>query len=171
MQEQDKTREQLKRELADAKELIARLERSLSMEKLAAEALEETKNLYRNLYDIAPLAFVIWDLECKITDWNRAAERIFGWSREEVLGRNFFEFLIPEDAQFQVETIVEALLQDKLPNQSTNKNLTKSGQVILCEWNNAIRYSSEGRVLGAISLGLDITERGETKDVLLERER
>ena len=38
MQEQDKTREQLKRELADAKELIAMLERSLSMEKLAAEA-------------------------------------------------------------------------------------------------------------------------------------
>jgi len=75
------------------------------------------------------------------------------------LGRNFFEFLIPEDAQFQVDTAVTALLQNELPNQNINENLTKSGKVILCEWNNAIRYNSAGRPIGAISLGLDISER------------
>ena len=43
MQEKDRTKERLEKELADAKEIIAKLERSLSMERLAAEALEETK--------------------------------------------------------------------------------------------------------------------------------
>ncbi len=171
MEGKNATKDQLMKELADSKKLIDTLKRSLEMKGLEAEALHETRNLYRNIYDIAPMAFVIWDLACKITDWNATAERIFGWSREEVLGHNFFEFLIPDDAQFQVETVVDALLQNELPSQNINENLTKSGQVILCEWNNAIRYDSEGQVIGAISLGLDITERRKAEEALQEGER
>lgn len=165
------TKDRLLKELTEAKKLIETLERSLEMKELEAEALHETRNLYRNIYDVAPVAFVIWDLDCNITDWNKTAERIFGWSREEVLGRNFFEFLVPEEAQFEIETVVNALLQNELPNQNINENLTKSGQIILCEWNNTIRYDSEGRVIGAISLGLDITERRKAEEALQEGER
>jgi len=171
MKEKGRTKDQLMKELADSKKLIQTLKRSLEMKALEAEALLETRNLYRNIYDIAPLAFVVWDLDCKITDWNETAEKIFGWPREEVLGHNFFEFLIPDDVQFQVETVVDALLQNELPSQNINENLTKSGQAILCEWNNAIRYDNEGRAIGAISLGLDITERRKTEEALEEGER
>jgi PAS domain S-box-containing protein len=164
MVKEEATAAELLSELIRARKRMAELERSLSMKNLAEEALRETKELYRNIYDIAPLAFVIWDLHCRITDWNKTAEEIFGWSREEVLGRNFFEFLIPENAQFQVDTVVTALLQNELPNQSINENLTKSGKVILCEWNNAIRYDSAGRAIGAISLGLDITARKQAEE-------
>jgi len=167
---EDETPAELLNELTCARKRIAELERSLSMRELAEEALREIKELYRNIYDIVPLAFVIWDLECRVTDWNKTAEKVFGWSREEVLGRNFFEFLIPEDAQFQVDTAVTALLQNELPNQSINENLTKSGKVILCEWNNAIRYNSAGRPIGAISLGLDISERKQV-DTEIRRAR
>ncbi len=123
------------------------------------EALRRSEERYHNVYNTAPLAFVIWDLDCLVTDWNECAERIFGWSREEVVGRNFFEFLIPEEARPQVQEIVDNLLQGELPSHSINENMTKSGEIILCEWNNSILYDTEGRVEGALSLALDITDR------------
>lgn len=131
----------------------------------------ESDRRYRDVYDIAPLAFVIWDRECRITDWNKRAEEMFGWTREEALGRNFFDFLIPENVRFQIKEVVEALLDERLPIKNINENLTKSGDVILCEWNNAIRYDDEGRIIGAISLALDITEQRRAEGAIQEQER
>ncbi|MGB5923318.1 MAG: PAS domain S-box protein, partial [Syntrophobacteria bacterium] len=130
------------------------------------EALRRSEERYRNVYDTAPLAFVIWDRDCRITGWNNSAERMFGWSREEVIGSNFFEFLIPERARPHVEEIVASLLQGKLPSHSINENLTKGGEIILCEWNNSILYDSEGRFDGAISLALDTTGHRRSEEAL-----
>jgi PAS domain S-box-containing protein len=121
---------------------------------------------YRNVYNIAPLAFVIWDNNCKVVDWNKKAEIIFGWSKEEVLGRNFFDFLIPDNVRPKVEDIVKLLLDGNLQRYSVNENRTKKGKIILCEWNNSILYDDEGQVQGAMSLALDITEQKHAQDEL-----
>ncbi|RJP24770.1 MAG: PAS domain-containing sensor histidine kinase [Candidatus Abyssobacteria bacterium SURF_5] len=134
-------------------------------------ARTESERLYRNIYAIAPLAFVIWDLDCRVIDWNERAEKMFGWKREEIIGQNFFEFLIPETVQFEVKDVVSALLNRELPITHINENLTKSGKLILCEWNNAIRYDNEGHVIGALSLALDITERKRAEQALQEQDR
>jgi PAS domain S-box-containing protein len=136
----------------------------------AEQALRRSERRYRNVYDTAPLAFVIWDRDCHITDWNRHAEKTFGWSADEVLGRNFFEFLIPDEARPQVDKIVDDLLQGILPSHSINENLTKDGRIILCEWNNSFRYDAENRVVGGISLALDITEKMRADEKLRESE-
>jgi PAS domain S-box-containing protein len=130
------------------------------------EALRRSEERYRNVYNTAPLAFVIWDRDCCITGWNKCAEKFFGWSREEVIGRNFFEFLIPQRTRPHVDEIVASLLRGELPNTSINENLTKGGEIVLCEWNNSILYDSEGRVEGAISLALDITDRRRSEEAL-----
>ncbi|RJP75683.1 MAG: PAS domain S-box protein [Candidatus Abyssobacteria bacterium SURF_17] len=171
MEKHEKTKAQLLNELDEARRRIAELEQSERIRQLAEEALQESERRYRDLYTIAPLAFVIWDRDCRVIDWNKRAEQMFGWSREEVVGRNFFEFLIPEGARFTVEVVVDALLQGRLPSRSINENLTKGGQILLCEWNNSIRYDKDGRVAGAISLALDITERKRSEDALRETER
>jgi PAS domain S-box-containing protein len=121
---------------------------------------------YLNVYKTAPLAFVIWDNDCKIVDWNKQAKNIFGWSKEEVLGRNFFNFLIPENVRPKVGEIVNALLKGNLQRHSINENYTKSGKVILCDWNNSILYDKQGKVQGAISLALDITDQRENQEQL-----
>ena len=140
MEDSHKSNAELLKELAEARKRISDLEKAETIRSLAEEALHETERLYHEIYNIAPLAFVIWDSNCRITDWNKRAEELFGWTREEVLGRNFFEFLIPDTAQIQVEDTVNAVLQQELPNHQINENLTKSGEVILCEWNNSIRW-------------------------------
>jgi PAS domain S-box-containing protein len=133
--------------------------------------LEESERKYRSVYSSAPLAFVIWDRDCRIVDWNEQAERLFGWSFEEVQGRSFFDLIIPDSSRALVEQIVEALLSGELPRQVVNENITKDGRVILCEWNNEIRYDALGRVVGAISLGLDISMRHQAEQDLRESEQ
>lgn len=166
-----KTKKDLAQELAETQKKIAELENMLPQQRPARCELTESERRYFDVYNIAPLAFVLWDRECRITDWNDRAEKMFGWKREEVLGRNFFDFLIPETVQFQVKDVVESLLRGELPGSHINENLTKSGKIILCEWNNATEYDDEGNVIGAISLALDITERRQAEKALQEKER
>ncbi|MES0363865.1 MAG: PAS domain S-box protein, partial [Desulfobacteria bacterium] len=130
------------------------------------EALRESEERYRNVYETAPLAFVVWDRECRVMDWNQCSEETFGWSREEILGRNFFEFLVPESERPRVEDAVDNLLQGRVERDVVNENVTKTGETILCRWNNSILRDREGRIIGAISLGLNITDRKRAEDAL-----
>lgn len=136
-------------------------------QKRTDETLRQSEERYRSVYDTAPLAFVIWDRDCRVTGWNERAEKIFGWSREEILGQNFFEFLIPESARPRIEDVVNALLKGEIEPDVVNENLTKSGQVIVCQWSNSIRYDSSGNILGVISMGYDITEKKRMEEELM----
>ena len=166
MKKEDKPKEQFTNEEEELRHESLELGEPKRERIPVKEALRRSEERYHNVYNTAPLAFVIWDRDCRITDWNECAEKFFGWSREEVIGRNFFEFLIPQRTRPHVEEIVASLLRGELPNTSINENLTKGGEIVLCEWNNSILYDSEGRVEGAISLALDITDRRRSEEAL-----
>ena len=145
--------------------------RDITERKRAEEALRESEERFRNVYDTAPLAFVLWDRQCRITGWNDQAQKIFGWSRAEALGRSFFDFLVPESARPHIQGVVEQLLRGQLVRNVVNENLTKNGRTLLCEWNNSVLYDRDGEVIGAISLGLDITERKSLQAQLLQAQK
>jgi PAS domain S-box-containing protein len=63
---------------------------------LAQETLRESEQLARGIIDTALDAFVQMDDDGTISDWNSQAEKIFGWSRSEALGRNLGELIIPD---------------------------------------------------------------------------
>jgi len=132
--------------------------------KQAEKELRESEERFRNVYETAPLAFVVWDLDTNVTDWNKKAEECFGWTKEEVIGNNFFDFLIPEKDRPRVVDVVNSLLNGELKSHSINDNLTKGGEIITCEWNNSTLHDNDGNIIGAISLGLDITERKRVEE-------
>ncbi len=138
--------------------------------KRAEHELQLSESRYRSVYETAPLAFVVWGLDTKITDWNQCAEQIFGWSRREVLGKSFFDIIIPDFVRGDVEAIISGIDEGEIQSHAINENLTKNGHVITCEWNNAILRNGNGKVIGAISLGLDITEKVKVEQALRERE-
>jgi PAS domain S-box-containing protein len=70
--------------------------RDMTETRLAQETLRESEQLARGIIDTALDAFVQMDDNWIISDWNPQAEKIFGWSRSEVLGRNLSELIIPE---------------------------------------------------------------------------
>ena len=135
------------------------------------EALQTSEARLRRVYNTAPLAFVVWDMETRITDWNKKAEEVFGWSKQEVVGQSFFDIIVPEKARRHVKMVVDRLRNGNLTSHSINANLTKDGRTITCEWNNALLHDNDGNIIGAISIGLDITERLQSEKALQKSEQ
>jgi PAS domain S-box-containing protein len=68
--------------------------RDMTENRLAQETLRESEQLARGIIDTALDAFVQIDQRGSILNWNSQAEAIFGWPREQVLGKNFIELVI-----------------------------------------------------------------------------
>ncbi len=132
--------------------------------------LQESEERYRNIYNTAPLAFVIWDTDLRVTHWNNRAEEIFGWKEEEVINHSLYDFLIPEKRRNSFKEVMDTLLHGHLPSHLTEENLTKSGNSIICEWNNSVTKNSRGDITGGISLALDITERKQMEESIRKLE-
>ncbi|HEC19664.1 MAG TPA: PAS domain S-box protein [Gammaproteobacteria bacterium] len=109
-----------------------------------------------------PLGVIEWDTDFRVTDWNPAAERIFGFSKEEALGKTAKELIIPDDFLPHVDGIWQALLENRGGSRSTNGNLTKDGTAITCDWYNTPLVTDDGKVIGVASLVSDVTERINT---------
>lgn len=159
VQAETKGRDELKALEESFNGMIGNLHESVIARKSAEEDKHLSEERYRSVYSTAPLAFILWDQDCKILDWNDQAESIFGWSKDEVLGKSFKDFLVPEAHQSEVDDIVDQLMDGKLRNESENQNMTKGGEVIWCHWHNSIQHGVDGSIIGALSLGLDVTQR------------
>jgi PAS domain S-box-containing protein len=68
----------------------------ISARKHAEEALRAREEEFRRILETAQDAFVAMDADGRITDWNRQAEDVFGWPRDEALGRSLADTIIPE---------------------------------------------------------------------------
>ncbi|MDY3560720.1 PAS domain-containing protein [Gemmata sp. JC673] len=117
-----------------------------------------------------PLAYVLYDAELRYADWNPAAEAIFGYTRDEILGRPLMD-LVPPDAHAQVAAVRDRLLAGDLAARSINRNVTRSGAVILCEWYNTPLRRPDGTFLGILSMAQDVTEQVRTQEALRLKEQ
>lgn len=100
-----------------------------------------------------------WDREFKVRYWNPAAERIFGYTREEAQNRWAPELIIPKSIHSEIDSVWNALLNQSGGSYNTNENITKDGKTIICEWFNTPLVDNNGNVTGVMSLANDVTER------------
>lgn len=113
-----------------------------------------------------PLAVIEWRLEDGlITAWNPAAERIFGFRADEVVGLRRADLIMAEDDP-QLRAILEGR-GEGAGARHTNRNRTKDGRVILCEWYNTVLIDEAGRATGGAALALDVTARQRAVEALL----
>jgi PAS domain S-box-containing protein len=127
--------------------------------KSAEEALRVSRVKLTFLLEQALLGVIEWDTDFRVTEWNPAAEAIFGYSREEAVGRRGTDLIVPEEVWAEVDAVWESLLQQTGGRLHTNENVTKDGRAILCEWVNAPLTDDSGAVVGVIALVRDVTER------------
>jgi PAS domain S-box-containing protein len=92
--------------------------RDVTERKLAeTEPADEHRRLAFHVEN-TPLAVIEWDREFRVLRWSPAAQRLFGWKADEVLGKRFsdWEFVVPEDVEAvnQVEQLHEARIDTSL---------------------------------------------------------
>lgn len=124
----------------------------------AEEELRKSRQKLLIHVERTPLAVIEWDLNFCVSEWNASARRIFGYSREEILGKNA-NTLVPENLHDRIAKLWMELKNKTGGERSSNENITKDGRKILCEWYNTPLIDESGRVIGVASLVEDITER------------
>jgi PAS domain S-box-containing protein len=117
-----------------------------------------------------PLAVIEFDKDFFIKRWSKPAEEIFGWNLSEVLGKNLldpqFRLIYTEDIP-AVDIINEQLIKGIVNrNLSLNRNYTKDGKVIYCEWYNSALRDERGNVITILSLVHNVTERKKAEETL-----
>lgn len=151
---------------------------TLMVEKVRLQKeLIETKNFLESILDRAGDAISVVDLEGKILYWNEGAEQIYGYRKEEVLGKRLSDFLFPtherlrdEEERLMNELMARVLQGEVVPNVEV-KRQTKEGKEIITSMTISPLRDAEGKVIGASRICKDITQLKRTEERLLLTER
>lgn len=127
--------------------------------KLFEEGMLRSEQRLRLHAEQSPLGFLEWDEEFRAVEWNAACERIFGYTREEAIGRHAKELILPAEVHDLVDGIYQNLMSRTGGQHSVNDNVTKDGRIIICEWFNTTLVNHEGKAIGVASVCHDITEQ------------
>ncbi len=143
---------------------IAELESTKKTLQAREEALEKFSQRLAIHVEQTPLGVIEWDLDFNVVQWNRAAEKIFGYTCDEAIGQHGPELIVPESARKHVEPVWRDLLANSGGTRSTNLNTAKDGKTLTCEWYNTTLVDKEGVVIGVASLIQDITDQKIVKE-------
>ncbi|MRR10896.1 PAS domain S-box protein [bacterium] len=113
----------------------------------------------------SPLAVIEFDTSFTVSRWSHEAERIFGYSADEVLGNRIVDlrWVYEEDVPL-VEAESERLFSGSVSrSKNTNRNYRKDGSVIWCEWYSSAIHDENGALVSVLSLVLDVTARRESE--------
>ena len=144
-----------------ARDIAARKQREVD--------LQRARDFAENLLKTANAMVVGLDLNGTITIFNEAAEEITGYTSAEVVGRNWFEILVPANRFPNVQEEFQRLMSGGLPKRFENPILTKSGEERFIIWRNS-EVQEQGEVVETISFGIDITERRQAERAVMASE-
>ncbi len=136
--------------------------RDITATKQAEESLRYQAFLLDNVSD----AIISSDINFKIQSWNRAAETIYGWRADEVIGRPFLEVLRPEHLHDPQELMAQFLKDGYWKGEAVHRR--KDGTPIHVLDSVTLLRDAEGNPIGGVSANRDITER---KRAEMEAER
>jgi PAS domain S-box-containing protein len=147
-----------------AEPIVRGVARDVTERKRAAEALRESEERYRNLFENAKDAIYAQDLTGVYVSVNRAAERLSGYDRSEIIGKHFEQFVAPEYLPLACEKISKKL-DDKEQTSYELEVIAKDGHRVPVELSSAL-ILKHGVPVGIQGIARDITERKRAERAL-----
>lgn len=159
--------EQVQARTAQLVTLNEELAREVTERKRAGEALRTSEGRFRELLENVRQGAIILDREGHVFFCNDFLLDLTGWTREEVLGRSWFDLFIPEGERSRVKAVFAELLETAAGLlHYENPILTKSGARRTIVWDNTLLRGADGSVIGTASLGQDVTEQRSLEEQL-----
>jgi len=129
----------------------------LTAERRTDRSTPAAAELLPALLSAAPMAVIGVDLQGRVTLWNPAAERIFGWSEDDVLGRPLS--IVPDDLRAEFLSAIDLVgRHGRVPDQLTRRRRRDGSTIEVSVASSSIVDSGE-RVIGLLSVVSDISDR------------
>jgi len=127
-------------------------------QKQLESAARDSQLRYRALYNTTPLAFILWDRQGHIAEWNHRAETLFGWPAAKVIGQRVHRLLLPEENRASFSQCITHLIQGHNDGQYRGQAKHADGRTLTCNWYNVALRNHSGTLIGILSLVLDVSE-------------
>lgn len=105
-----------------------------------------------------PLGVIQLNVDLEIIDWNKSAEKIFGYKKHDVIDQNVISLLCPEDKKSKSYKFLNGIISSRSSERKENKNITKDGREIICNWYYTLLVDERDEVIGIAAIVQDITE-------------
>jgi len=145
---------------------IVGITRDITERKHMEDELRSANEMLEALIQASPLSIVSLDLDGRVSKWNPAAERTFGWKEGEVIGRPNPN--VPDDMKEEFSRLRETVAGGATVNDIETRRRSKDGRDIDVSLSMAPLRDARGHIVGIMSAITDITERKRMED---ERER
>lgn len=147
------------------------VEIDLTEKKRIEKQLQREREFSGSLIETANCLIVCLNLAGEITLFNRKSEEVTGYSRHEVLGKNWFEFFLLEHLRPDVFEVFKGVVRGELPSQYENYIMTRRGDERLISWSNTVIRDERQIVSGVLAIGIDITDQKRLEKQVLQTER
>ncbi|WP_049812854.1 PAS domain S-box protein [Bradyrhizobium japonicum] len=142
--------------------MVGALQRQSSSER---NYYAERERLFSAVVESSNDAIITKSLDGTITSWNKAAERVFGYSASEAIGRQV-DIIMPEGQREEVAEMLARTRNGEVIDQHETVRLHKSGQPIDVLLSQVPLRSTDGKIIGASKVARDITERKRAESAL-----
>jgi PAS domain S-box-containing protein len=148
--------------------------RDVTEHKHAKESLKRSEAKYRELVENANSIIVKWDVEGTIHFFNECGQRCFGYTEDEVLGKNVVGTIVPtkdNSGKNLADMVNDIICNPDRYASNENENMCKNGDRIWVAWTNKAIRDKTGNIVEILSIGNDVTERRMMQKTLEESER
>lgn len=137
---------------------------------LEKENLAESQRRFTDLMVNIRLLSVMLDANGNVIFCNNYLLSLLQYSYDELMGKNWFELVLPKEIVESVKTIFIAMMNGAdFAYTYENEIIAKNGEALLISWNNTILRDANKKIIGTASIGENITERKKAEKLILEK--
>ena len=151
--------------------LFSCIVRDISERRMAEESLQREKEFTRIIIETADVIIIALDLEDKVILFNRKAEEVTGYSRDEVLGKELLKTIPMRMDRDAFDKMNREITSGAAVSPYQQFITTKSGEEKILFTRGTQLKDREGRVIGVLETGVDVTEQRSMETKLLQAEK
>jgi len=169
-----KSREELEDYSKDLEKKVEKRTRDLEIDinkrRKVESKLREEKEFTNTLIDTAQVIVLALDKKGRIISINRFMEEVSGYKLEEIKGKSWIDTFLPERDREKIREAFHKAIDNIQTKGNINSIVTKDGREVEIEWYDKTLKDGNGKTIGLLSIGLDITTRKELQKALRENE-
>src|SRR5580692_1578998 len=159
------------RDISDRKRIEEELRRANEeLERRKTRELRDSQNRLALLVDSSQDAIIGKNLDGIITQWNKGAEQIYGYTAREMIGRNV-SVLCPPDQPDEIPGILDKVRHGKRVEYYESVRLTKDGRRLHVSLSVSPIHDADGKIVGASAIGRNITAQKRIEDQLRQSQK
>ena len=143
--------------------------RNITARREAEEALRRSEAKYRELVQNANSMIVRFDTHGRFTFFNEYAQKFFGYTEQEILGRKITDTILPEvdsEGRQILDRLKDFFTQPDKYKNIAMENVLRNGERVVVAWTNRPIRGAEGKIIEFLSVGVDMTERRRARQMI-----